>query len=108
VQTAQHRPILVDSIARHRQRHKVLPLSLAAVAVGADAPLVKYIMKPEKGLFRTGTISYRGLAKISWKSAKIAEIGTAMSLIARLIVRERYFEAQGKQECLCMEKIATP
>ncbi|HMH80049.1 MAG TPA: hypothetical protein VK514_07500, partial [Candidatus Acidoferrum sp.] len=43
-------PILVDPSHGTGKRHKVLPLSRAAVAVGADGLLVEVHHEPEKAL----------------------------------------------------------
>jgi 3-deoxy-7-phosphoheptulonate synthase len=43
-------PILVDPSHGTGKRHKVLPLSRAAVAVGADGLLVEVHHNPEKAL----------------------------------------------------------
>jgi 3-deoxy-7-phosphoheptulonate synthase len=43
-------PILVDPSHGTGKRHKVLPLSRAAVAVGADGLLVEVHHQPEKAL----------------------------------------------------------
>jgi 3-deoxy-7-phosphoheptulonate synthase len=50
VQKRSHLPILVDPSHGTGRRHKVLPLSRAAVAVGADGLLVEVHNAPEKAL----------------------------------------------------------
>ena len=50
VKTRSHLPILVDPSHGTGKRHKVLPLSRAAVAVGADGLLVEVHHEPEKAL----------------------------------------------------------
>jgi 3-deoxy-7-phosphoheptulonate synthase len=50
VKKRSHLPILVDPSHGTGKRHKVLPLSLAAVAVGADGLLVEVHHEPDKAL----------------------------------------------------------
>ena len=50
VKKRSHLPILVDPSHGTGKRHKVLPLSRAAVAVGADGLLVEVHHKPEEAL----------------------------------------------------------
>jgi 3-deoxy-7-phosphoheptulonate synthase len=50
VKKRSHLPILVDPSHGTGKRHKVLPLSLAAIAVGADGLLVEVHHEPEKAL----------------------------------------------------------
>src|ERR1700741_1406054 len=50
VKKRSHLPILVDPTHGTGKRHKVLPLSRAAVAVGADGLLVEVHHQPEKAL----------------------------------------------------------
>ena len=50
VKKRSHLPILVDPSHGPGKRHKVLPLSRAAVAVGADGLLVEVHNEPEKAL----------------------------------------------------------
>jgi 3-deoxy-7-phosphoheptulonate synthase len=50
VKQRSHLPILVDPSHGTGKRHKVLPLSRAAVAVGADGLLVEVHNQPEKAL----------------------------------------------------------
>jgi 3-deoxy-7-phosphoheptulonate synthase len=50
VKKRSHLPIMVDPSHGTGKRHKVLPLSLAAVAVGADGLLVEVHHEPEKAL----------------------------------------------------------
>ena len=50
VKRRSHLPIVVDPSHGTGKRHKVLPLSLAAVAVGADGLLVEVHHEPEKAL----------------------------------------------------------
>ena len=50
VQKRSHLPILVDPSHGTGKRHKVLPLSRAAIAVGADGLLVEVHNEPEKAL----------------------------------------------------------
>jgi len=50
VKKRSHLPILVDPSHGTGKRHKVLPLSLAAAAVGADGLLVEVHHQPEKAL----------------------------------------------------------
>jgi len=50
VKKRSHLPILVDPSHGTRKRHKVLPLSRAAIAVGADGLLVEVHHEPDKAL----------------------------------------------------------
>jgi 3-deoxy-7-phosphoheptulonate synthase len=50
VKKRSHLPILVDPSHGTGRRHKVLPLSRAAVAVGADGLLVEVHHEPDKAL----------------------------------------------------------
>ncbi len=50
VKKRSHLPILVDPSHGTGKRHKVLPLSRAAVAVGADGLLIEVHHEPEKAL----------------------------------------------------------
>ncbi len=50
VKRRSHLPILVDPSHGTGKRHKVLPLSRAAVAVGADGLLVEVHHEPENAL----------------------------------------------------------
>jgi len=50
VKRRSHLPILVDPSHGTGRRHKVLPLSRAAVAVGADGLLVEVHHEPDKAL----------------------------------------------------------
>ena len=50
VQRISHLPILADPSHGTGKRHKVLPLSRAAVAVGADGLLIEVHHKPETAL----------------------------------------------------------
>src|SRR5712664_1187048 len=50
VQRRSHLPILVDPSHGTGKRHKVLPLSRAAVAVGADGLLIEVHHEPDKAL----------------------------------------------------------
>jgi 3-deoxy-7-phosphoheptulonate synthase len=50
VKRRSHLPIMVDPSHGTGKRHKVLPLSLAAVAVGADGLLIEVHHEPEKAL----------------------------------------------------------
>ena len=50
VKKRSHLPILVDPSHGTGKRHKVLPLSLAATAVGSDGLLIEVHHKPEKAL----------------------------------------------------------
>src|SRR5579872_4948736 len=50
VKRRSHLPIMVDPSHGTGKRHKVLPLSLAAVAVGCDGLLVEVHHEPEKAL----------------------------------------------------------
>ena len=50
VKMLSHLPIFVDPSHGTGRRHKVLPLSRAAVAVGADGLLVEVHHQPEKAL----------------------------------------------------------
>jgi 3-deoxy-7-phosphoheptulonate synthase len=50
VKKRSHLPILVDPSHGTGKRHKVLPLSRAAIAVGADGLLVEVHHQPEKAL----------------------------------------------------------
>jgi 3-deoxy-7-phosphoheptulonate synthase len=75
VKRRSHLPIMVDPSHGTGKRHKVLPLSLAAVAVGADGLLVEVHHEPEKALsdgvqsiipseFATLTDEVRGIATV--------------------------------------------
>ena len=75
VKRRSHLPIMVDPSHGTGKRHKVLPLSLAAVAVGADGLLVEVHHEPEKALsdgvqsiipseFATLTDEVRGIANV--------------------------------------------
>src|ERR1700744_1319751 len=75
VKKRSHLPILVDPSHGTGKRHKVLPLSLAATAVGADGLLVEVHHEPEKALsdgvqsiipseFATLTDEVRGIAPV--------------------------------------------
>jgi 3-deoxy-7-phosphoheptulonate synthase len=75
VKRRSHLPIMVDPSHGTGKRHKVLPLSLAAVAVGADGLLVSVHHEPEKALsdgvqsiipteFATLTDEVRGIATV--------------------------------------------
>jgi 3-deoxy-7-phosphoheptulonate synthase len=75
VKRRSHLPIMVDPAHGTGKRHKVLPLSLAAVAVGADGLLVEVHHEPEKALsdgvqsiipseFATLTDEVRGIATV--------------------------------------------
>ncbi|HKS66015.1 MAG TPA: hypothetical protein VJR26_02160, partial [Candidatus Acidoferrales bacterium] len=50
VQKRSHLPIVVDPSHGTGKRHKVLPLSRAAVAVGADGLLVEVHHDPDRAL----------------------------------------------------------
>src|ERR1700751_3659543 len=50
VKKRSHLPILVDPSHGTGKRHKVLPLSRAAIAVGADGLLVEVHHEPDKAL----------------------------------------------------------
>jgi 3-deoxy-7-phosphoheptulonate synthase len=50
VKKRSHLPILVDPSHGTGKRHKVLPLSRAAIAVGADGLLVEVHHQPDKAL----------------------------------------------------------
>src|SRR5580692_3496721 len=75
VKRRSHLPIMVDQSHGPGKRHKVLPLSLAAVAVGAERLLVEVHHEPEKALsdgvqsiipseFATLTDEVRGIATV--------------------------------------------
>src|SRR5579862_9847064 len=75
VKKRSHLPIMVDPSHGTGKRHKVLPLSRAAVAVGADGLLVEVHHEPEKALsdgvqsiipseFATLTDEVRGIANV--------------------------------------------
>jgi 3-deoxy-7-phosphoheptulonate synthase len=75
VQKRSHLPILVDPSHGTGKRHKVLPLSLAAVAVGADGLLVEVHHEPEKALSDgVQSILPEEFAQLSQKVRQIANV----------------------------------
>jgi 3-deoxy-7-phosphoheptulonate synthase len=75
VQKRSHLPILVDPSHGTGKRHKVLPLSLAAVAVGADGLLVEVHHEPEKALSDgVQSILPEEFAQLSVEVRQIAEV----------------------------------
>jgi 3-deoxy-7-phosphoheptulonate synthase len=75
VKKRSHLPILVDPSHGTGKRHKVLPLSLAAVAVGADGLLVEVHHEPEKALSDgVQSILPEEFAQLSEKVHQIANV----------------------------------
>ena len=75
VKKRSHLPILVDPSHGTGKRHKVLPLSLAAVAVGADGLLVEVHHEPEKALSDgVQSILPDEFAQLSVEVRQIAEV----------------------------------
>jgi 3-deoxy-7-phosphoheptulonate synthase len=75
VKKRSHLPILVDPSHGTGKRHKVLPLSLAAVAVGADGLLVEVHHEPEKALSDgMQSILPEEFAQLSLEVRQIAEV----------------------------------
>jgi 3-deoxy-7-phosphoheptulonate synthase len=75
VQKRSHLPIMVDPSHGTGKRHKVLPLSLAAVAVGADGLLVEVHHEPEKALSDgVQSILPEEFAQLSLEVRQIAEV----------------------------------
>jgi 3-deoxy-7-phosphoheptulonate synthase len=75
VQKRSHLPILVDPSHGTGKRHKVLPLSLASVAVGADGLLVEVHHEPEKALSDgVQSILPEEFAQLSFEVRQIAEV----------------------------------
>jgi 3-deoxy-7-phosphoheptulonate synthase len=75
VKKRSHLPILVDPSHGTGKRHKVLPLSLAAVAVGADGLLVEVHHEPEKALSDgVQSILPEEFAQLSVEVRQIAEV----------------------------------
>ncbi len=75
VKKRSHLPILVDPSHGTGKRHKVLPLSLAAVAVGADGLLVEVHHEPEKALSDgVQSILPDEFAQLSIEVRQIAEV----------------------------------
>jgi 3-deoxy-7-phosphoheptulonate synthase len=79
VKRRSHLPILVDPSHGTGKRHKVLPLSRAAVAVGADGLLVEVHHQPEKALSD-------GMQSIL--PEEFAELSAEIRLIAAVVHRE--------------------
>jgi 3-deoxy-7-phosphoheptulonate synthase len=75
VKKRSHLPILVDPSHGTGKRHKVLPLSLAAVAVGADGLLVEVHHEPEKALSDgVQSILPEEFAQLSLEVRQIAQV----------------------------------
>jgi 3-deoxy-7-phosphoheptulonate synthase len=75
VKRRSHLPILVDPSHGTGKRHKVLPLSLAAVAVGADGLLVEVHHEPEKALSDgVQSILPEEFAQLSLEVRQIAQV----------------------------------
>src|ERR1700719_1281378 len=75
VKKRSHLPILVDPSHGTGKRHKVLPLSLAAVAVGADGLLVEVHHEPENALSDgVQSILPEEFAQLSVEVRQIAEV----------------------------------
>jgi 3-deoxy-7-phosphoheptulonate synthase len=75
VKKRSHLPIMVDPSHGTGKRHKVLPLSLAAVAVGADGLLVEVHHEPEKALSDgVQSILPEEFAQLSLEVRQIAEV----------------------------------
>jgi 3-deoxy-7-phosphoheptulonate synthase len=75
VKRRSHLPIMVDPSHGTGKRHKVLPLSLAAVAVGADGLLVEVHHEPEKALSDgVQSIVPEEFARLSLEVRQIAQV----------------------------------
>jgi 3-deoxy-7-phosphoheptulonate synthase len=75
VKRRSHLPIMVDPSHGTGKRHKVLPLSLAAVAVGADGLLVEVHHEPEKALSDgVQSIVPEEFAQLSLEVRQIAQV----------------------------------
>jgi 3-deoxy-7-phosphoheptulonate synthase len=75
VKRRSHLPIMVDPSHGTGKRHKVLPLSLAAVAVGADGLLVEVHHEPEKALSDgVQSILPEEFAQLSLEVRQIAQV----------------------------------
>jgi 3-deoxy-7-phosphoheptulonate synthase len=80
VQTLSHLPIIVDPSHGTGKRDKVLPLSLAAVAVGAAGLIVEVHPTPEHAL----SDGYQSL-----DPAQFAELARACRAVAELLAKRR-------------------
>jgi 3-deoxy-7-phosphoheptulonate synthase len=80
VQTLSHLPIIVDPSHGTGKRDKVLPLSLAAVAVGASGLIVEVHPTPEHAL----SDGYQSL-----DPAQFAELTKACRAVAELLAKRR-------------------
>ncbi|MGH9693906.1 MAG: 3-deoxy-7-phosphoheptulonate synthase, partial [Bryobacteraceae bacterium] len=81
VQTLSHLPIIVDPSHGTGKRDKVLPLSLAAIAVGASGLIVEVHPTPEHAL----SDGYQSL-----DPAQFAELTRACRAVAELLAERRF------------------
>jgi 3-deoxy-7-phosphoheptulonate synthase len=81
VQTLSHLPIIVDPSHGTGKRDKVLPLSLAAIAVGAAGLIVEVHPAPEHAL----SDGYQSL-----DPAQFAELTSACRAVAELLAERRF------------------
>ena len=81
VETLSHLPIIVDPSHGTGKRDKVLPLSLAAIAVGAAGLIVEVHPAPEQAL----SDGYQSL-----DPRQFAELTSACRAIAELLAERRF------------------
>jgi len=81
VQSLSHLPIIVDPSHGTGKRDKVLPLSLAAVAVGASGLIVEVHPQPEHAL----SDGYQSL-----DPAQFAELTAACRAVAEVLAERRF------------------